>query len=396
MTDLKDVKSATAPNTNNTKYAPELVSQLLAEFKYLTQDEQQEIFNSMPAPAMSGSYNKSQIEFIVNKVLSKRDILEDTAINQDGEEVPVLSLPGILQRIYAYDGKGNKIYLRKSLAISSDQNVWLGELISFDKSINRKEVVLKWSLQETQVEIDNWATVKWLGIPTPIIDGNFKLMDFPVIVLARLYPLDATDDPYKVGKSVLKDLSKLHKVCCHSDLKPDNIMKFIPEDKKAIYYIIDYGSTSTEKLYYGYRRRVWTPLYKSQVPMTNQVTTAKYDLLELLFTINSLLIQKERKVTENKLTQDDITEITSNDVNKAPLVIAYNLLMQYPENKVPSNIYDKLSIAFDQPPLVLSPLLLPKGNNTTQLEFLIKERDIIIANKMNSMNQLVKKLSNLT
>lgn len=327
MTDVKDIKT---PATNSSKYAPELVSQLLTEFKYLAQDEQQEILNAISLdPAMLGSYDNSQIELIASKVLDKRDILEGTTEDENGEEILILSLPGILQRIYAYDGKGNKIYLLKSLAISYDQNIWLGKLISSDKSVKDKEVVLKWTLQETQTEIDNWATVKSLGIPTPIIAGNFKLMDFPVIVLEKLYPLDATDDPYKVGKSVLKDLSKLHKVCCHSDLKPDNVMKFFPEAKnqEVIYYIIDYGSTSTEKLHYGYRRRVWTPLYKSQVPMRNQVTTAKYDLLELLFTINSLLIQKERKVTEDKLIQDDITEITSNDISKAPLVIAYNLLM---------------------------------------------------------------------
>lgn len=393
MTDVKDIK--TPATTNSSKYDPELVSQLLVEFKYLTQDEQQEILNVISPsvdPAMSGSYDNSQIELIASKVLDKRDILEGTTMDENGEEILILSLPGILQRIYAYDDKGNKIYLLKSLAISYDQNIWLGKLISSDKSIKDKEVVLKWSLQETQTEIDNWATVKSLGIPTPIIAGNFKLMDFPVIVLEKLYRLDATDDPYKVGKSVLKDLSKLHKVCCHSDLKPDNIMKFFPEDKnqEVIYYIIDYGSTSTEKLHYGYRRRVWTPLYKSQVPMSNQVTTAKYDLLELLFTINSLLLQQEKKVTEDKLTHDDITEITSNDINKAPLVIAYNLLMQYPENKLPSDIYDKLSIAFDQQSLVLSPLVF---SNTNQAETALVERQMVIADKIKSMEEIIKKLS---
>src|SRR5690606_12046539 len=78
---------------------------------------------------------------------------------------------------------------------------------------------------------------------------------------------------------------------CHSDIKPDNIMK--RRSNKWEYFLIDLGSISYEKDSYGYIRNSFTFGYCSQVAFKGQITTNKYDLIELGFTLTWLFCQSK-------------------------------------------------------------------------------------------------------
>jgi serine/threonine protein kinase len=108
---------------------------------------------------------------------------------------------------------------------------------------------------------------------------------------------------------VLEQLSKLHEFACHNDIKPQNIMlenddyegkkvSFDPELKlgHSKVYLIDYGGATREKLDNGFRRQIWTGAYTSQRPHSKmQFTCAKFDFIELIFTIQAIILWKRSK-----------------------------------------------------------------------------------------------------
>ena len=194
---------------------------------------------------------------------------------------------------YAIDYQGNKVVLTKRLGNQPMQNVFLGKLIYAD-GYPSLEVIIKWSEfsdDPVSAEIQNWAdfintyTSKEQVPDTPYIDDNFYMFTHQMMVIEKLEPLtDAVkDDLVNFTAQILDQLQHLHEFACHSDIKPDNILKRIGQEK---YFIIDLGGISKDKLYYGYARAAYTPNFTSQINFFRTIITPKYDLLEFGFVLS--------------------------------------------------------------------------------------------------------------
>lgn len=165
-------------------------------------------------------------------------------------------------------------------------------------------VVIKWSgCRDVLPEIKVYNDLKAAGCEVPWV-AEYKLVGEKAMVMQRLRPLNSKDNAYEVGRQILKQLAVLHeKVGVHNDIKPDNIMALDAVDEKkgekkaTKYFLIDHGGVTITKLGPGYRRRIWTRHYTAQRPhVHDQLTSAKYDFIELAYTIQSLLHwHKERE-----------------------------------------------------------------------------------------------------
>lgn len=260
-------------------------------------------------------------------------------------------------QIYAYNERGERLYFIKPLSIAEKQYVYLAYHFSAADQVlsteelqglvevwdNRKAVpvenlarykVIKWGdrvseKDDVEDELKIWDECKKLGIPHPCVDGSFKFCDATVMVMDPLRPIDPDVDDYrKVGAAIVQILEKFHTFGCHSDIKPDNIMASLGPD--PTYYLIDMGGVTTEKYEYGYKRKIWSPLYASQVYEKNQVTTAKYDLLELGYTLG---IYKRRPKNHETCRVSYPEEIDG----------YFQMVKQYSDGNIPRSIYFDLS-----------------------------------------------------
>lgn len=189
------------------------------------------------------------------------------------------------KKLVAIDCRGNRIIITKRLGTQPDQNVYEGILMPPRGRI--REVVVKWLDQidsDIQIEIDRWVKFKETGAQVPWFSGDFQIYGYKTLVLEKLKPISRSDNFSKVGIQIIDQLQKLHQFACHSDIKPENILK----DDKGKYYLVDLGDISDTVLNYGYIRRAFTPLFTSQVRYNQTITTPKYDLLELGFVLNFL------------------------------------------------------------------------------------------------------------
>jgi hypothetical protein len=186
---------------------------------------------------------------------------------------------------------------------SNDKKIKLTKLIKPDKAANKTSkhaVVLEGIYEGNPIivkhyepddidityEIDIYNKLRNIGCKIPIFNDQFMVLDKRVLALEKLEKLDKNDNIYKIGMHVVSQLSYLHTFAIHNDIKPDNIMKKII-DEKPYYYLIDYGGVATSKLCCGYKRRIWSPKWTCQERgMHNQVTHPKHDFIELGYTLN--------------------------------------------------------------------------------------------------------------
>lgn len=238
------------------------------------------------------------------------------------------TLPEHLSYLYCYNETDNQ-YVRftRALGTAPDQYVFVGTRLE-----NGMEVVIKWTSDEADLdeEIQNMRLAQELGVPMFWFDYNFYFWNRRVLVMEKLEPLTTNDDPRAIARDIIPALQKLHRFAVHNDIKPENIMK-----KHQTYYLIDYGGIATKPKHYGWERQIWSPLWSSQVKEYGQVTTPKYDLIELMYTLQYL-----DRWTETTLPD----EHSIRDVVMEPWRTGLELIRTYPEAPLTEEDYTRLLV----------------------------------------------------
>jgi serine/threonine protein kinase len=235
-----------------------------------------------------------------------------------------------IKKAYAYDNDGEKVFFYKPIRVSTTQNVYLGKY--FSKHGSTKYVVIKWvsgTTRTIQEEMNTLDKLSKNNVTLPKYRTDFLFMGKPVLFEELLKPVDGSENALIVGITILEILKNMHKLCVHSDIKPDNILK---KDNNTI-YLIDFGGVSFSKLEYGYRRRCWSSKWTSQHKKSNQITTAKHDLVELGHTIRGLQLMKKNK----RISTESIR-----DMKHEPMITYMNLVNNLDKKNIDSEIYDKL------------------------------------------------------
>jgi len=250
----------------------------------------------------SGNYDDTWLQEASHSVFYEGDQTEIRTFTQEMIDTGIF---------YAIDYQGNKVILTKKLGFQPGQNVFLGKII-FANGSPPLEVVVKFTDTEggdpISEEIQNWAdfiatyTSKGQEPNTPYIDDNFYMFTQQAMIIEKLESITremVNVDLTNFSTQILDQLQHLHEFACHSDLKPDNIMKRIGQEK---YFIIDLGGISNIPSNYGYKRKSFTPLFTSQIEYLGVIITPKYDLLEFWFVLNYFTMDEERLAFyENKI-----------------------------------------------------------------------------------------------
>jgi serine/threonine protein kinase len=221
---------------------------------------------------------------VFDKVIYRLAIMKTYAIDQ-------LLSKDFIGSIFCYRYNHTKedvksIIVLKSILKSGDHvRVIEGDLEGYP-------VIVKWyqsRKRDITYESSIYQRLRDMRCPLlPWFSTSYRFFEDPVLVIEKLKPLDHTDDEYQLGIQVLEQLRYIHQFGVHCDIKPHNIMKRIVGDK-VLYFLIDHGGVSTDKLGYGYRRWLWSPAWTSQRShVDNQITTYKNDLIELGYTMKGI------------------------------------------------------------------------------------------------------------
>ncbi|MNK72562.1 hypothetical protein D3C87_920440 [compost metagenome] len=163
------------------------------------------------------------------------------------------------------------------------------------KSINSKK-------HSIRSEMSYYLHLKEVGCPTPWFSTDFYFWGEPVLVIELLSPLDAYDDEIQLGLQIIDQLKFVHQFGCHSDIKPQNIMKKVTRDKKTgkrmkQYFLIDFGGVADEEMEEGYRRWIWTRKWTSQEPHSaDRIITCTNDFVELAYVMRAIQIWRSKPV----------------------------------------------------------------------------------------------------
>ena len=186
---------------------------------------------------------------------------------------------------------GEKLLFNRFLGISDDQNVYL---VIKDGT----NWVVKWENVDDDVnaEVLEYDKLEAMGAQCPKRLNGFKFLDFGVLVIEFLQPLDSTDRPSEVAKQLLTtQLQYIHTYACYFDLKTDNIRK--RNGTPPVYFIIDMNLSTVMGPDGTFERKHWTPLYASQqFPRLSlggvQISSYVNDFLELLYVLHQLIAQR--------------------------------------------------------------------------------------------------------
>jgi hypothetical protein len=204
------------------------------------------------------------------------------------------------QSVYVYHPLGDKIIVDTILRFDSEQHVVVGKMMGSDS-----EWVIKWNVQEedqmgeklTKEELNRWKSLKNMGSDVPTILDGYMILDFPVLVMEKLHPLEPQDYNQKLVISIISFIEKIVPMGVLNNLKPSNILKKI-KDGETKYYVADVGMMTTEEKNYGYLRYSWSPSWASQVVDSDEITTVKNDLIEFGYVLNWLSFGREILVKE--------------------------------------------------------------------------------------------------
>lgn len=200
--------------------------------------------------------------------------------------------------VYPYNPKsGKRLQLERWLGIQADQNVFLVS----DPETNIKWV-MKW--EETEDDKENEEAVEYrkleqMGAQCPMRLDGFYMLNFSVLIIEFLQPLDITDSALELARQLLlTQLKYIHTYACYFDLKTDNIRK--RASNPPLYFIIDMNLSKQPRPGGGYKRLHYTPLYSSQsMPLVQTTTgwklnmsTYKHDFIELLYVIHQMIAKR--------------------------------------------------------------------------------------------------------
>jgi hypothetical protein len=175
--------------------------------------------------------------------------------------------------------------------------------------------VVKWNIEPESGEemtfqaFEKWRQVSNTGANVPKIYTDFYILDFPVIVVEQLTPLDASDYNQKLVMSIVSYIEKIIPIGVNNNIKPSNIMKRINKDSSITYIVTDVEMMTTEEKAYGYKRYSWSPEWTSQVVDINTITTVKNDLLEFGYTLNYLAQMQDAQAELDLAQQIRIIEM---------------------------------------------------------------------------------------
>lgn len=218
-------------------------------------------------------------------------------------------------KYYAENRKGDRLYFINSLGICSDQNVYKAYLVRKKDKIPTEEFlnsvkdtdenirVVKWTIHEN-MENGIWDMYLERGLPDPGIDTSFRYLGYECTVLKLLKNIEYNDPNVYIdlGVQILAILKDFHDFGCHSDIKPDNILKSLTGNR---YYLIDMGGVSTEKRGKGYFRACYSPRYTCQESDNRtrggEIIFGLHDLVELGFSI-SIIYCKCNNIAIDKTT----------------------------------------------------------------------------------------------
>jgi len=202
------------------------------------------------------------------------------------------------QKIFFAYHPDNKTILKidRSLAIQPDQNVYL---VTEEKT--NIKWVMKWEStdpkQKENAEAAEYNKLESMGAQCPKRLNGYYFLNFPVLIIEFLQPLDSTDNVIELARQLLiTQLKYIHQYACYFDLKPDNIRKRA-SDNPPKYFIIDMNLSHTALPGGGYARQHWTPLFSSQTfpraPYSGlQFSNYKNDFIELLYVIHQMIAQR--------------------------------------------------------------------------------------------------------
>lgn len=198
-------------------------------------------------------------------------------------------------RIQCYSANGKKI-IRLVRFIKNSESVKVVEGILEGRPVVVKSILSK--KHAIQDEMANYSRLKKLGCPIPWFSSKFSFWGQPVLVLEKLEPLEPWDNEYTLGIQILRQLRYVHRFGCHSDIKPQNIMKRVDgkrSKRNTEYFLIDYGGVADEPLKKGYRRWIWTRKWTSQEPhVSGQVITEMHDFIELGYVMKAIQNWREQ------------------------------------------------------------------------------------------------------
>lgn len=297
------------------------------------------------------AFTNSSIEDMIDyyKIYLIKQFKEYTLHPEDGGQIE--DYTNDIHHLYAFNEYEDRLYFLKSLAIDPTQYVYLTYLVKPGEEIpNLENITRLWNVKDyknmditrlkvikwtdmidskpIQHEINNWVKVIEVGVDHPGINDTFTFWDFKVLTMDALRPItEKEDDWITVGNKFLDILVKLHSIGCHSDIKPDNIMKSLDGKK---YYLIDMDGITTTREHYGFHRNTWSPLYASQVFDSNIITTPKYDLIELGYTLNIIFEGIKNKEEYRYFGK------------KSKMFMYSKVINSYPENAITLDTYQKL------------------------------------------------------
>lgn len=209
--------------------------------------------------------------------------------------------------IYAYNNSGDRIYITEILRFDDKQHVGLGFMSKSSPNMckgNEETLwIVKWNVDPeigeylTSQEFDKWSMIKNVGAETPKVLSGFYILDFPVIVMENLEPLDANDYNQKLLMSIISFIEKIVPIGVLNNITPSNILKRVSKGGEITYLVADVIMMATDERQYGYARFNWATHWASQVVDIDTITTVKNDLIELGYT----LIYLSRLGSENQI-----------------------------------------------------------------------------------------------
>lgn len=169
--------------------------------------------------------------------------------------------------------------LDRPLGIGPDQRVFM------TVSETGTRAVVKWD-GDTEKAILNWERVTRAGVPMIEWSSAFRIVPSQSLLFFELMtPLGPTDNPFAVLRDVLRQLEAVHRAgFCHSDIKPDNIMR----RADGSYALIDFDGISwrpVDRVPASLYRNTFSVIWTSQLT-ASKLTSYRYDLEELYYGIN--------------------------------------------------------------------------------------------------------------
>lgn len=243
-----------------------------------------------------------------------KQIAEQFGISRNSKDLEKYLLD---QVVYAYSDNGERIYIKDIIRFDNSQHVVLGFMGKSSPSMCEEKQqqqmwMVKWNVDPvvgedlTSMAFDKWDMIANTGAEIPKILKNFYILDFPVVVIESLDPLDSSDYNQKLVLSIISYIEKIIPIGVNNNIKPSNVMKKIKDDQ-IHYYVVDAEKMAIEEKDYGFKRFSWTPEWTSQVIDSQTITTVKNDLLEFGYTLHFL--SQMDKITDAEIENRIIDQI---------------------------------------------------------------------------------------